>query len=164
MAQRLATSPNLSFRAMEEGDLDRVVENETRSYAFPWTRGVFSDCLKSRHECWVAQRDHVIVGHAVLSIGADEAHLLNICVRRDDQGHGLGRAIAVHMLERAARRGATVVYLEVRPSNRVAGALYASLGFREIGRRKDYYPAEMGSEDARVLAITLGPAEWPASR
>ena len=164
MAQRLATSPSLSFRAMEEGDLDRVVENETRSYAFPWTRGVFSDCLKSRHECWVAQREDLIVGHGVLSIGADEAHLLNICVRRDEQGQGLGRQIVVHMLDVAARRGATVVYLEVRPSNRVAGALYASVGFREIGRRKDYYPAAMGSEDARVLAITLGPAELPASQ
>lgn len=147
---------------MEEGDLDRVVENETRSYAFPWTRAVFSDCVKSGHECWVAERGELIIGHGVLSIGADEAHLLNICVRRDEQGHGLGRQIVVHMLERAGRRGATVVYLEVRPSNRVAGALYASLGFREIGRRKDYYPAEIGSEDARVLAITLGPAELPA--
>ena len=149
---------------MEEADLDRVVENETRSYAFPWTRGVFSDCLRSRHECWVAHRDDIIVGHGVLSIGADEAHLLNICVRRDEQGQGLGRQIVVHMLERAVQRGATVVYLEVRPSNRIAGALYASLGFREIGRRKDYYPAEMGNEDARVLAIALGRVELPASR
>ena len=140
---------------MELHDLDRVVENETRSYAFPWTRGVFSDCLKSGYECWVAQRDAVIIGHGVLSIGANEGHLLNACVRRDQQGFGLGRQIVVHMLERAAKRGATIVYLEVRPSNRVAAALYASLGFREVGSRKDYYPAEMGNEDARVLALTL---------
>jgi [ribosomal protein S18]-alanine N-acetyltransferase len=142
---------------MATEDLDRVIENETRSYAFPWTRGVFSDCLKSRHECWVAVRDNDLVGHGVLSIGANEAHLLNVCVRRDQQGHGLGRQIVVHMIDRAERRGATVVYLEVRPSNRVAGVLYASLGFREIGLRKDYYPAELGNEDARVLALSLGP-------
>jgi len=141
---------------MEADDLDRVHENETRSYAFPWTRGVFSDCLRSRHECWVALHQGELVGHGVLSIGANEGHLLNVCVRRDQQGQGLGRQIVVHMLDRAAGRGATVVYLEVRPSNRVAAALYASLGFREIGLRKDYYPAEMGHEDARVLAITLG--------
>jgi ribosomal-protein-alanine N-acetyltransferase len=141
---------------MEAGDLDRVVENETRSYAFPWTRGVFSDCLKSRHECWVAEHEGDIVGHGVLSIGANEAHLLNVCVRRDQQGQGLGRQIVVHMIDRAQQRRATVVYLEVRPSNRVAAALYASLGFREIGLRKDYYPAQIGNEDARVLALTLG--------
>jgi ribosomal-protein-alanine N-acetyltransferase len=147
---------------MEAGDLDRVLENETRSYAFPWTRGVFSDCLKSRHECWVAVHERDIVGHGVLSIGANEAHLLNVCVRRDQQGQGLGRQIVVHMIDRAQQRRATVVYLEVRPSNRVAAALYASLGFREIGLRKDYYPAQIGNEDARVLALSLGADELDA--
>jgi [ribosomal protein S18]-alanine N-acetyltransferase len=142
---------------MAPDDLDRVIENETRSYAFPWTRGVFSDCLKSRHECWVAVRDNDLLGHGILSIGANEAHLLNVCVRRDQQGNGLGRQIVIHMIDRAERRGATVIYLEVRPSNRVAGALYASLGFHEIGLRKDYYPAELGNEDARVLALSLDP-------
>jgi [ribosomal protein S18]-alanine N-acetyltransferase len=144
---------------MRAGDLDRVLENETRSYAFPWTRGVFNDCLKSRHECWIAERDDMLVGHSVLSIAASEAHLLNVCVRRDQQGQGLGRQIVVHMLTRARECGAGVVYLEVRPSNRVAGALYLSLGFREIGRRKEYYPAEMGSEDAVVLSLTLSRPE-----
>jgi len=140
---------------MRATDLDGVLENETRSYAFPWTRGVFNDCLKSRHECWVAERDDTLVGHSVLSVVANEAHLLNVCVRRDQQGQGLGRQIVVHMLTRARACGAGVVYLEVRPSNRVASALYLSLGFREIGRRKEYYPAEMGSEDAVVLALAL---------
>jgi ribosomal-protein-alanine N-acetyltransferase len=142
---------------MAPDDLDRVIENETRSYAFPWTRGVFSDCLKSHHECWVAVREDDLIGHGILSIGANEAHLLNVCVRRDQQGNGLGRQIVVHMIHRAERRGAAVIYLEVRPSNRVAGSLYASLGFREIGLRKDYYPAELGNEDARVLALSLEP-------
>jgi len=140
---------------MADADLDQVLENETRSYAFPWTRGVFGDCLKSGHECWVAVRDHDLIGHGVLSIGAEEGHLLNVCVRRDQQGQGLGRQVVVHMLDRAKQRGARIVYLEVRPSNRVAAALYASLGFHEIGIRKDYYPAEFGNEDARVLALTL---------
>ncbi len=156
MAQRIYARPKLTFRVMEVSDLDCVVENETRSYAFPWTRGVFADCLRSRHECWVAIRESDVLGHGVLSVGAEEAHLLNVCVRRDEQGQGLGRQIVVHMLDRAARRGARVVYLEVRPSNRVAAALYASLGFVEIGLRRDYYPAELGNEDARVLSLTLG--------
>ncbi|MGH8598034.1 MAG: ribosomal protein S18-alanine N-acetyltransferase, partial [Gammaproteobacteria bacterium] len=113
----------------------------------------------SRHECWVAERNDMLVGHGVLSIAAKEAHLLNVCVRRDQQGQGIGRRIVVHMLTRANECGAGVVYLEVRPSNRVASALYLSLGFREIGRRKEYYPAELGSEDAMVLALTLAEVE-----
>lgn len=135
-------------------DLDRVVDNEMRSYAFPWTKGVFSDCLSSAYECWVlATETDDIIGHGVLSAAAGEAHLLNVCVRRDRQGEGHGRQLALHMLDRAQARRADVVYLEVRPSNRVALALYASLGFAEIGRRPGYYPAEFGFEDAQVLAL-----------
>ncbi len=139
---------------MTTADLDAVVANEVRSYAYPWTRGVFADCLRSDYECWVLEspRDGLIA-HGVLSHGLDEAHLLNICVRRDRQGQGHGRQLALHMLDRARARRADVVYLEVRPSNRVAIALYASLGFTEIGRRPGYYPTDQGYEDARVLAL-----------
>jgi [ribosomal protein S18]-alanine N-acetyltransferase len=159
MAVDLPVRAPLSFRPMGRDDLDRVVENETRSYAFPWTRGVFVDCLQAQHECWVAECDGVLVGHGVLSVAANEAHLLNVCVRRDQQGRGLGRRLVVHMLGRAHGCGAQAVFLEVRPSNRIACALYASLGFREIGRRKAYYPAELGSEDAIVLTLSLRGAE-----
>jgi [ribosomal protein S18]-alanine N-acetyltransferase len=156
MAVDLPVRAPLTFRRMRDDDLDRVVENETRSYAFPWTRGVFIDCLQARHECWVADRDAQLIGHGVLSVAASEAHLLNVCVRRDHQGQGLGRQLVVHMLTRARECGARAVFLEVRPSNRVACALYESLGFREIGRRKAYYPAEIGNEDAMVLTLSLG--------
>jgi ribosomal-protein-alanine N-acetyltransferase len=136
-------------------DLDAVLENEIRSYAFPWTRGVFADCLRSAYECWVLQERDALIGHGVLSVASDEGHLLNLCVRRDRQGEGHGRVLARHMIDRARVRGAKVVILEVRPTNRVALALYRSLGFREIGRRPDYYPAERGHEDAQVLALSL---------
>jgi ribosomal-protein-alanine N-acetyltransferase len=145
----------IDARPMQEEDLDRVVENELRSYAFPWTRGIFAGCLKARHECWVALLDQDLVGHAILSLGAGEAHLLNICVRRDTQGQGYGRALALHMMEQAHSRGASALFLEVRPTNVVAGSLYESLGFREIGLRKNYYPSHIGHEDARILALDL---------
>lgn len=156
----------IHHRPMQVEDLGQVVANELRSYAFPWTRGIFSDCLKARHECWVSCLEQNIVAHAVLSVGAGEAHLLNICVLRDLQGRGYGRELALHMMARAHHRGASVLYLEVRPSNVVAGNLYESLGFSEIGVRKNYYPSHVGHEDARVLTVDLdayhsdgGPAE-----
>jgi ribosomal-protein-alanine N-acetyltransferase len=155
MAGHLEVRTALTFRPMRETDLDRVMENETRSYAYPWTRGVFLDCLRAQNECWVAERDTILIGHGVLSIAAGEGHLLNVCVRRDQQGQGLGRQVVVHMLARACAAGAVRLFLEVRPSNRVARALYASLGFSEIGLRKGYYPASAGSEDAVVLALPL---------
>ena len=145
----------INNRPMQEEDLEGVVANELRSYAFPWTRGIFADCLNARHECWVACLDEDLIGHAVLSIGAGEGHLLNLCVRRNLQGQGHGRELALHMIGRAHSRGASALFLEVRPSNVVAGNLYLSLGFNEIGLRKNYYPSHIGHEDARVLALDL---------
>ncbi|MBH81907.1 MAG: ribosomal-protein-alanine N-acetyltransferase [Gammaproteobacteria bacterium] len=140
---------------MRTEDLDAVVANEFTSYAFPWTRGIFMDCLKARHECWVAWVEDEIVAHAVLSVAGGEAHLLNLCVRRDCQGCGYGRILALHMVTRAHERGAGMIFLEVRPSNLVAANLYDSLGFNEIGIRNNYYPTDVGHEDARVLALDL---------
>jgi ribosomal-protein-alanine N-acetyltransferase len=137
-------------------DLDQVLENEVRSYQFPWTQGNFSDCLTARHECRLLLIGAEIVGHGILAVGAAEAHLLNVCVRRDQQGHGYGRVLVMHMLERAVARRAEMIFLEVRPSNLVAITLYRSLGFNEIGVRRDYYPAQAGHEDAQLMALDLG--------
>lgn len=151
---------DVNFRPMRDSDLDRVVENEVRAYAFPWTRGLFRDCLNGREACWIAEYRGEVVGHGIFATGAGEAHLLNVCVARDYQGQGLGRELVMLLLEEMARAGAQTVFLEVRPSNHVAARLYESLGFNEIGRRPDYYPTHNGKEDARVLALSLT-ADWP---
>ncbi|MEZ5558263.1 MAG: ribosomal protein S18-alanine N-acetyltransferase [Pseudomonadales bacterium] len=140
---------------MTAADLDRVLENETRAYSYPWTRGNFEDCLRAGHECRVACLNGEVIGHGILSLGAGEAHILNVCVRRDLQGHGYGRALVEHMLARARKAGAELVFLEVRMSNLVAAGLYETLGFNDIGTRRDYYPAASGHEDARVMALDL---------
>lgn len=145
----------IGFRPMDAADLERVIENEMRAYAYPWTRGNFTDCMKARNECRTVFLEDEIVGHGILSFGAAEAHLLNVCIRRDRQGHGYGRLLVEHMLERARLRAAEIVFLEVRPSNLVACRLYESLGFNEIGVRKNYYPAHVGHEDALVMALDL---------
>ena len=140
---------------MVVADLDQVVENEVRAYAFPWSRGIFVDCIDANHECWVLCRCDRIIGHGVLSVGAGDGHLLNVCVRRDEQGYGYGRMLALHMIERAFQRGAAALFLEVRPSNVVAVQLYTSIGFKEVGKRKNYYPSRLGHEDAQVLVLDL---------
>ncbi len=151
-----SNSPDLiKPRPMVLTDLDSVIENEVRAYAFPWTRGIFVDCIEADHECWVLCRYDRIIGHGVLSVGAGDGHLLNVCVCRDEQGYGYGRQLALHMVERAFQRGALALFLEVRPSNVVAVRLYESIGFKEVGKRKNYYPSHLGHEDARVLVLDL---------
>lgn len=145
----------IRFRPMEEADIDRVFENELRSYAYPWTRGNFLDCLRERKQCRVAEVDGEIVGHGVLGVAAGEGHILNVCIARDQQGHGYGRALLEDLLDCARSAGAEIVFLEVRPSNRVAIELYESAGFNAIGLRRNYYPAPFGHEDAQIMAIDM---------
>lgn len=145
----------LSFREMTLKDLDVVLQTEARAYQYPWTRGIFADCLTARHDCRVLCVDGEIAGHAVLSAAAGEAHLLNVCIKRELQGRGLGRRFVRYLIKRAQLLGAQMMFLEVRPSNRVALALYDSLGFVHVGTRKDYYPSEQQREDAWVLALDL---------
>lgn len=142
-------------RPMRSADLSAVERNEQRSYQFPWSRGIFSDCLVANHECSVVEYQDRLLGHAIASVAAGESHLLNLCVSREWQGYGLGRFLVLDTLERLYQRGAAQVFLEVRPTNVVAVQLYESLGFLEIGVRKDYYPAALGHEDAKVMALDL---------
>jgi [ribosomal protein S18]-alanine N-acetyltransferase len=140
---------------MSVADLDVVVHIENRAYSFPWTRGIFSDCLTAGHECRLACLDDEVIGHAVMSAAAGESHLLNVCIKRELQGTGLGREFLHHLIGRARILGAQVLFLEVRPSNRVALRLYDTLGFSQVGVRKEYYPGELAREDAWVMALPL---------
>ena len=144
-----------SLRPMREGDLDAVMAIEQRAYPFPWTRGIFKDCLKAGYPSWVMTEHGLVIGYGLLSIAADEAHVLNICISPQRRGQGLGRYLLHRLLDSARWNGAERVFLEVRPSNTDARALYASIGFREIGRRPRYYPARNGREEAIVMALDM---------
>ena len=142
-------------RRMQLADLPDVLRNERLGYMHPWTEGIFRDCLRNGQECWLLMSSNLNVGHGILSIAAGESHLLNVCVHPDFQGHGFGRILVEHVLERARAGKASTIFLEVRPSNVAACELYDKLGFNEVGIRENYYPSKVGREDALVLAQEL---------
>lgn len=145
-----------ALRPMRETDLDAIMRIEESAYPFPWTRGIFRDCMRAGYPMWVQEREGGIAGYGVLSIAADEAHVLNLCTAPGNEGHGLGQRMLQALLRIARGSGAQRVYLEVRPSNPRAIALYDRSGFNEIGRRPRYYPtANHGREDAIVMAMEL---------
>lgn len=143
------------FRRMQTDDLDRIAAIEASAYEYPWSRTIFHDCLRADYECCVLVRDRTIVGYGVLSTGANEAHILNVCVVSDQRGNGHGRRIVKRLLDMARWHRSERVFLEVRPSNPHAIALYESIGFNEFGRRPNYYPSKRGREDALVMAMEL---------
>ncbi|MEE9102494.1 ribosomal protein S18-alanine N-acetyltransferase [Pseudomonas nitroreducens] len=147
-------SDAVSFRPMTEADLDAVLKIEYAAFSHPWTRGIFADALNS-YECWVMFEGTQQVGHGVIQLILDEAHLLNITVKPESQGRGLGLTLLEHLMKRAHERGAVECFLEVRESNQPAYRLYERYGFNEVGRRRGYYPAVGGREDALVMACTL---------
>ena len=152
------------FRAMVPGDVAAVGSVESASYAYPWSDGIFRDCLRVGYLCRVAELGREIVAYGIAAMGAREAHILNLCVRADVRGRSIGRQMLLLLLERARQAGMDDALLEVRPSNTLAIALYQSMGFVEIGRRRGYYQADGGREDALVLRFGLRDASAPQGR
>ncbi|AZC71943.1 ribosomal protein S18-alanine N-acetyltransferase [Pseudomonas chlororaphis] len=147
-------SDALSFRQATEADLDAILKIEYAAFSHPWTRGIFTDALKS-YEVWLMFEGSQQVGHGVIQVIIDEAHLLNITVKPENQGRGLGLRLLEELMKRAYQKDARECFLEVRSSNQIAYRLYERYGFNEVGRRRDYYPATGGREDALVMACTL---------
>jgi [ribosomal protein S18]-alanine N-acetyltransferase len=147
--------PEVHIRPMMEIDLPEVAGIEQQSYTFPWSENIFRDCLRVGYTCRALDLAGQIIGYAVMSLGAGEAHILNVCVRDEYRSLGFGRRLLEHLLERAAASGVSEAFLEVRPSNLAAIRLYQRLGFEQIGIRRGYYQAPDGREDAIVLKLEL---------
>ena len=147
--------PPASVRAMNHDDLSQVSDIERRSYDFPWSHGVFRDCLLAGYTCVVLERDDTVAGYGILSVAAGEAHILNLCVDPNYRSHGYGERLIDEILLRARAASVREIFLEVRPSNQTALALYRKKGFHQVANRPAYYQAHDGREDAAVLVKKL---------
>lgn len=148
-------SPELSFAALHEKDLFAVAAIESDVYVFPWTIGNFRDSLLSAHECWGCWLHDDLIGYAIVMTALDEAHLLNFAIASRWQRCGVGSAFLRFLVDRATDAKLDVIYLEVRPSNAAGLSLYERFGFKQLGIRKDYYPAMTGREDALFLGLSI---------
>lgn len=146
---------SLRFAPMRVDDLPDVLVIENDVYPHPWTRGNFLDSLYNGYETWILREPSGgLAGYFLLMLAVDEAHLLNISVRRDLHGRGVGRMQLDKAAAIAQEKGMTSILLEVRPSNQRALAIYEKYGFNRIGIRKGYYPASGGGrEDAIVMRL-----------
>jgi len=153
--EHFAPLSDIAVRAMAEPDVPEVVAIEVASYRFPWSEGIFRDCLKVGYVCRVALHFDVVAGYGIVSTGAGEAHILNLCVRPELRCRGIGTLLLEDLLQRAAAAAVDTAYLEVRPSNTAAIRLYQAFDFEHIGSRRGYYQAPDGREDAAVFKLAL---------
>jgi len=144
-------------RRLTPDDLDRVFEIELSAYPFPWTRGIFADCIRVGYECWGLQAGKDLIGYCIQTHAAGENHLLNLCIASQWQRQGLGNILLDHAVRLARLHGCERMFLEVRPSNEPAIHIYEKAGFQPVGRRKNYYMDTR--EDAVVMSLAIGPGE-----
>lgn len=136
-------------------DISEVHALESRSYSFPWSQIIFSDCINSQYECWLMKKSNKVIAYSIMTISMQESHLLNLCVDCNFRRQGYACHMVRFLSDISIVQNAKRMLLEVRESNYRAFNLYRKLGFQQTGCRNNYYPAETGREDALVLAKLL---------
>ena len=138
------------------GRLDALLAVEQRAYSHPWSRGNFTDSLHSGYQIELLLGGDQLIGYFVAMPGVEEAHLLNITVAPACQGQGWARVMLDALRIWATGQRADWLWLEVRVNNPRARAVYEAQGYRQVGLRKNYYPAAGGQrEDALVMSLKL---------
>jgi len=143
------------IRRLGEHDLDRIMEIELAVYPYPWTRGIFADCLRVGYDCWGLQLGSDLAGYSIQSQAAGESHLLNLCVASEYQKMGFGNILLDHVIRLARLQDCSCIFLEVRPSNHAGISLYQKNGFKVVAERPDYYRSDQGKENAIIMRLDL---------
>lgn len=147
---------------MTEDDLERVVEIENASFTRPWSKGMFTGELSNPvSNAFVARlaegEADIVIAYTVFWVVVGEGHIMNISVDPEWRRLGIGRRLLRFTLDFMEERHVTVIFLEVRRSNRPAIKLYEDYGFVTVYVRKLYY----GDEDAMVMRLDIGELSYP---
>ncbi len=126
---------------------------EQRAHRYPWRQSMIEE-LSGRgacHYCLVDEHGQVL-GYCYGQNIVGEVSLLNVAVDPEYHGQGLGKQLMESFISECEKANAESIWLEVRESNQAAIALYHSVGFNEVDRRRDYYPTSNGREDALIMS------------
>ena len=150
------SSVEARFEPLTLARLDQVLDVEQQAYSHPWTRGNFTDALAAGYEAQLLLAGDELLGYFIAMQGVQEVHLLNITVAPLYQRQGWARVLLDALALWSRGREAQWLWLEVRISNERARRIYETHGYRRVGERKRYYPADAGErEDAIVMSLHL---------
>ena len=145
---------NYTITDAREELLPQIQRIEQRSFSMPWTEAMLRLQLSpDSHVFLTAEREGRVVGYIGMMYVLDEGYTTNVAVHPDARRQGVAKALIAALEQRAREKLLSFMTLEVRESNAAARALYAESGFREVGRRKNYY--EKPAEDAILMTKTL---------
>ncbi len=140
-----------TIRDMRRADIDSVAEIEELVFSDPWPKSAFREFLSTdnRINLVLLHAAETVIGYVFAQVCADELQIQNIAVSPAYRRRGFGRRLLLHAEELGMARGALCAVLDVRSENGAALGLYQGLGYRMIGRRKNYY--KRPADDALVL-------------
>ena len=145
----------LTITPMEPEHLAQIAALEIACFSDPWPESILVRELQNPLSLWLCAVDgDTVAGYIGSQTVLGESDMMNIAVHPDYRRRGVGRALVLALCEAVKKQMiASALTLEVRNSNAPAIALYESLGFAQIGLRKNYY--QHPKEDARILRKEL---------
>lgn len=135
--------------------LDDILPIEQACHSHPTSKANLATCFSARYHNFKLVIDDKVVGFYIAELVLDELTLHDICIAPECQGRGFGKQLLLHFIDLANQLNAIQLWLEVRESNVAAISLYEAHGFVETGKRRGYYPAKNGREDALLMGCTL---------
>ncbi len=139
---------------LEKEHSGKLAELEHLCFSDPWSEdGIAYEAGNEAARFFVAMCGEEIAGYAGMLFAADLGNICNIAVFPEYRRHGIGRRLVSALINSAEELGISELTLEVRESNEPAKALYASFGFEEMGKRKNFYTSP--NEDAIVMNLRL---------
>lgn len=148
----------LRIRPATFADVRAIWKIETLSFPNFWSRWCFyaelANPLSTTLVACPAVAARKVLGYLIYWVAAEEMHILNLAVHPEWRRRGVAKALLNQGLARARAQGALVAWLEVRPSNAAALALYGDFGFLQVGLRPRYY--EDTGEDAVIMVLDWG--------
>ena len=143
---------NIKIVPMNADHLESLERLERICFSRPWSRKMLAEELENQCAAFLVAEDAVtddVLGYAGLLVAADEGYITNVAVRPECRRQGVAGQLLAVFLNFAQGNHLAFLTLEVRASNYGAIALYGGLGFRSVGRRKNYY--EHPKEDAIIM-------------
>lgn len=133
----------------------RMASIASNAHSHPMNQKLIESCFGGLYIVFGLIKESELLGFVIAHQIFEDATIIDICVEPKVQGEGYGKALINHAIRFVKANEAQVVLLEVRSSGKAAIALYESVGFVQTGTRKNYYPCDIGKEDAILMNLDL---------
>lgn len=135
---------------MAETDCEQTELLMQECFSLPWSVDALKEMFYTKGYCsFLAKEEGTVIGYVGMKVVLDEADITNVAVLPAYRKKGIAGRLLQQLLDEARKQGILSIYLEVRDSNVAAITLYKNAGFKEVGKRKNYY--EHPQEDARLM-------------